>query len=334
MKIKKICSVTSILLMIFVLAGCSSANTAKTQNKELKEVNVLLDWYPNAVHTFLYAAEAQGYFEEAGLKVNLITPASTDDGIKMVAAGKADIAISYPKQEILARGENINVKSIGAIVRSPLNQLMVRKDSNVNNLKDLENKKVGYASFDIDKETVKSMVKKAGGDPEKVQFIDVGYDLMSAIQTKRVDAIIGGFINHEEILLEKEGVELNTFNPVDYGMANSYELSFIASDDKIANDKETLKAFLSACKKGFDYTKNNEDSALKLVLDSQNDSYPLDSETEKKSLDILLPLMETSDGEFLSQSSDNFTSNIDWLTQTGILKNKVNADDVFTEIDK
>ena len=334
MKIKKICRLTSILLMIFVLTGCSSANTAKTQNKELKEVNVLLDWYPNAVHTFLYAAEAQGYFEEAGLKVNLITPASTDDGIKMVAAGKADIAISYPKQEILARGENINVKSIGAIVRSPLNQLMVRKDSNVNNLKDLENKKVGYASFDIDKETVKSMVKKAGGDPEKVQFIDVGYDLMSAIQTKRVDAIIGGFINHEEILLEKEGVELNTFNPVDYGMANSYELSFIASDDKIANDKDTLKAFLSACKKGFDYTKNNEDSALKLVLDSQNDSYPLDSETEKKSLDILLPLMETSDGEFLSQSSDNFTSNIDWLTQTGILKNKVNADDVYTEIDK
>lgn len=332
MKIKKICSVTSILLMIFVLTGCSSANTAKTQNKELKEVNVLLDWYPNAVHTFLYAAQAQGYFEEAGLKVNLITPASTDDGIKMVAAGKADIAISYPKQEILARGENINVKSIGAIVRSPLNQLMVRKDSNVNNLKDLENKKVGYASFDIDKETVKSMVKKAGGDPEKVQFIDVGYDLMSAIQTKRVDAIIGGFINHEEILLEKEGVQLNTFNPVDYGMANSYELSFIASDDKIANDKDTLKAFLSACKKGFDYTKNNEDSALKLVLDSQNDSYPLDSETEKKSLDILLPLMETSDGEFLSQSSDNFTSNIDWLTQTGILKNKVNADDVYTDL--
>ena len=332
MKIKKICRVTSILLMIFVLTGCSSANTAKTQNKELKEVNVLLDWYPNAVHTFLYAAQAQGYFEEAGLKVNLITPASTDDGIKMVAAGKADIAISYPKQEILARGENINVKSIGAIVRSPLNQLMVRKDSNVNNLKDLENKKVGYASFDIDKETVKSMVKKAGGDPEKVQFIDVGYDLMSAIQTKRVDAIIGGFINHEEILLEKEGVQLNTFNPVDYGMANSYELSFIASDDKIANDKDTLKAFLSACKKGFDYTKNNEDSALKLVLDSQNDSYPLDSETEKKSFDILLPLMETSDGEFLSQSSDNFTSNIDWLTQTGILKNKVNADDVYTDL--
>lgn len=334
MKIKKICSVTSILLMIFVLTGCSSANTAKTQNKELKEVNVLLDWYPNAVHTFLYAAQAQGYFEEAGLKVNLITPASTDDGIKLVAAGKADIAISYPKQEIIARGENINVKSIGAIVRSPLNQLMVRKDSNVNTLKDLENKKVGYSSFDLDKETVKSMVQKAGGDPNKVEFIDVGYDLMTAIQTKRVDAIIGGFINHEKILLEKEGVELNTFNSTDYGMPKSYELSFIASDDKIANDSDTLKAFLSACKKGFDYTKNNEDSALKLVLDSQNDSYPLDSETEKKSLDTLLPLMETSDGDFLSQSSDNFTSNIDWLTQTGILKNKVNADDVYTELNR
>jgi putative hydroxymethylpyrimidine transport system substrate-binding protein len=122
MKLKKV-SVLLALVMMFslVLGGCSNNSSKKEEKsaaKELKQVNVLLDWYPNAVQSFLYAAEEQGYFKEAGLKVNLITPASTDDGIKLVAANKADLAISYPKQIILARGENIPVKSVGAIVRS------------------------------------------------------------------------------------------------------------------------------------------------------------------------------------------------------------------------
>jgi putative hydroxymethylpyrimidine transport system substrate-binding protein len=166
MKLKKVSILLVVVVMLgLVLSACSTKPINKEEKsapKELKEINVLLDWYPNAVHTFLYAAEEQGYFKEAGLKVNLITPAGTDDGIKLVAAGKADLAISYPKQVILAIGENIPVKSVGAIVRSPLNQLMVRKDSGVKSLKDLEGKKIGYASFDIDKETVKTMVVRPG----------------------------------------------------------------------------------------------------------------------------------------------------------------------------
>ncbi|GFP75909.1 ABC transporter substrate-binding protein [Clostridium fungisolvens] len=333
MKLKKI----SILLVMVVMLGLFlSACTNKSNNKdeksatkELKEINVLLDWYPNAVHTFLYAAEEQGYFKEAGLKVNLITPAGTDDGIKLVAANKADLAISYPKQVILARGENIPVKSVGAIVRSPLNQLMVRKDSGVKTLKDLEGKKVGYASFDIDKETVKAMVTAAGADASKVNFVDVGYDLMPAMETKRVDAIIGGYINHEKLLLEKEGIELITFNPVDYGVANSYELAFIASEDGLKNNNSAIQAFLAAAKKGFEYTKNNPDKALDLVLKAQNKDFPLDSEVEKKSLSILLPLMENESGKFLSQDENVWDKNIKWLQDKNLLKGKVEGKDLI-----
>lgn len=284
MKLKKVRILLAMMIAVsLVLSACSNnSNKEKSTTKELKEVNVLLDWYPNAVHSFLYAAEEQGYFKEEGLKVNLITPAGTDDGIKLVASNKADLAISYPKQVILARGENIPVKSVGAIVRSSLNQLMVRSDSGVKTLKDMEGKKVGYPSFDIDKETVKTMVSTAGGDPSKVQFVDVGYELMAGIETKRVDGIIGGYINHEKILLEKEGIKLDTFNPVDYGVANNYELAFIASDDGIKNNNDTIQAFLNAAKKGFEYTKTNPDKALDLVLKVQDKSFPLDTEVEKK----------------------------------------------------
>lgn len=334
MKLRKF-SIFLVVTMLFtlILSGCGKSSES-SNTKELKEVNVLLDWYPNAVHSFLYAAEEQGYFKDAGLKVNLITPASTDDGIKMVAAGKADIAISYPKQVILARGESIPVKSVGAIVRSSLNQLMVRKDSNVSNLKDLEGKKVGFASFDIDKETVKSMVKEAGGDPAKVEFVDVGYDLMTSIQTKRVDAIIGGFINHEKILLEKEGIELVTFNPAEYGVPNNYELAFVASDDAINNDDTKIKAFLEAAKKGFEYTKNNPDKSLDLVLKAQDQNFPLDSEIEKKSLQILIPLMEEKNGDFLSQNEENWASNTKWLKDKELLKETVESKDLYKELVK
>ncbi len=333
MKLKKLSIfLLFIMLVSLVFSGCSSASNNKedkSATKELKEVNVLLDWYPNAVHSFLYAAEEQGYFKEAGLKVNLITPAGTDDGIKLVAAGKADLAISYPKQIILARGENIPIKSVGAIVRSSLNQLMVRKDSGVKTLKDLEGKKVGYASFDIDKETVKAMVAQAGGDPSKVEFVDVGYDLMPGIETKQVDAIIGGYINHEKILLEKKGIELETFAPSDFGVPNNYELAFVASDDAIKNNNDTIQAFLGAAKKGFEYTQKNLDKALDLILKAQNESFPLDEETEKKSLEILLPLMENESGKFLSQDKDNWNNNIKWLKDKNLLQADVDSKDVF-----
>ncbi|WP_236898551.1 ABC transporter substrate-binding protein [Clostridium beijerinckii] len=333
MKLKKLSIfLLFIMLVSLVFSGCSSASNNKedkSATKELKEVNVLLDWYPNAVHSFLYAAEEQGYFKEAGLKVNLITPAGTDDGIKLVAAGKADLAISYPKQIILARGENIPIKSVGAIVRSSLNQLMVRKDSGVKTLKDLEGKKVGYASFDIDKETVKAMVAQAGGDPSKVEFVDVGYDLMPGIETKQVDAIIGGYINHEKILLEKKGIELETFAPSDFGVPNNYELAFVASDDAIKNNNDTIQAFLGAAKKGFEYTQKNPDKALDLILKAQNESFPLDEETEKKSLEILLPLMENESGKFLSQDKDNWNNNIKWLKDKNLLQADVDSKDVF-----
>ncbi|GEP65342.1 ABC transporter substrate-binding protein [Clostridium beijerinckii] len=333
MKLKKLSIfLLFIMLVSLVFSGCSSASNNKedkSATKELKEVNVLLDWYPNAVHSFLYAAEEQGYFKEAGLKVNLITPAGTDDGIKLVAAGKADLAISYPKQIILARGENIPIKSVGAIVRSSLNQLMVRKDSGVKTLKDLEGKKVGYASFDIDKETVKAMVAQAGGDPSKVEFVDVGYDLMPGIETKQVDAIIGGYINHEKILLEKKGIELETFAPSDFGVPNNYELAFVASDDTIKNNNDTIQAFLGAAKKGFEYTQKNPDKALDLILKAQNESFPLDEETEKKSLEILLPLMENESGKFLSQDKENWNNNIKWLKDKNLLQADVDSKDVF-----
>lgn len=326
--------VTFIMVLTLVLSGCTKKEEVANNNKELKEFTVLLDWYPNAVHTFLYAAEKEGYFKEAGLKVKFITPASTDDGLKLVAADKFDLAISYPKQVVIARGENTPIVSVGAIVRSPLNQLMINKTANVKSLKDLEGKKIGYPSFEIDKATVSEMVKNAGGDPSKVEFIDVGYDLMPAMQTKRVDGIIGGYINHEKLLLEKDGMVLDTFVPADFGVPNNYELVFIADEKGAKEDSDKIKAFLTAAQKGFEYTKSNPKEALAELLKVQDQNFPLDKDIEEKSLNMLIPLMENNEGKFLTQKEEQWNGISDWLNKKQLLKNEVKGKDAFVELIK
>ena len=75
----------------------SAAETADTQtdNKDLREVNVVLDWYPNAIHTFLYTSIERGYFAEEGLDVKIHFPANDNDALALVAAGKAEIGMYY-----------------------------------------------------------------------------------------------------------------------------------------------------------------------------------------------------------------------------------------------
>ncbi|MCA9725598.1 MAG: ABC transporter substrate-binding protein, partial [Kurthia sp.] len=123
-------------LLVVVLAGCSSK--AK-DGKELKEVTVMLDWYPNAIHSFLYVAMEKGYFKEKGLDVKLQYPSNPTDPLTLTAAGKSTIGIYYQQDVIMARAnEGVPIQSIGTIVQSPLSQLMSLKESNIQRPRDLE----------------------------------------------------------------------------------------------------------------------------------------------------------------------------------------------------
>ena len=103
-------------------AASDAAAPEAAASGELKEFDVVLDWYPNAVHTFLYEAQRNGYFEEEGLKVNLISPAESIDAMTFVATGKAQIGISYPVDTVTAvANEKMPVRAIGALVQEELN---------------------------------------------------------------------------------------------------------------------------------------------------------------------------------------------------------------------
>jgi ABC-type nitrate/sulfonate/bicarbonate transport systems, periplasmic components len=324
----------AIAALLFSIVGCSSESDKKStaSTSEETKLTVLLDWYPNAVHTFLYAAEEQGYFKEAGLKVDLVTPADTNDALKLVATDKADLAVSYQMQVAIARAEAIPVVSVGAIVRHPLNQLMVLDSDKVSSPKDLVGQKIGYPSIPLDQAIVNTMVQADGGDPSKVNYTDVSWDLIPAMTTKRVDAIIGGYINHEKLLLEKDGVKVTAFDPAKFGVPDYYELVLTASEEGLKSKGDAIKKFMEAAARGQQYTKEHPDTALQLLLDKQSSEFPLDADIERKSLDILLPLMDAGEEPFGSQSEQSWTTVIQWLTEHGQLAKDVKAADVFRNL--
>ncbi|WP_307475852.1 ABC transporter substrate-binding protein [Paenibacillus harenae] len=320
------------IALVLVLIGVTGCGSNKQTGSGETELTVLLDWYPNAVHTFLYAAEEQGFFEEAGLKVNLQTPAGTNDALKLVATGKADLALSYQMQVAISRSEGIPIVSVGAIVRHPLNQLMVLDSGEIQSPKDLVGKKIGYPSIPLDEAIVDTMVKSDGGDPAKLNYVDVGWDLIPAMTTKKVDAIIGGYINHEKLLLEKEGEKLIAFDPSRYGVPDYYELVLTASEDGLKSNSDAIKKFMEAAAKGQEYTASHPDEALQILLDKQDEQFPLDAEIERKSLDILLPLMDAGMEPFGSQSEKSWSSIIAWLKEQGQIKQDVNAEQAFRHL--
>jgi putative hydroxymethylpyrimidine transport system substrate-binding protein len=323
-------------LSLVVLGGCGTANTTKQASpapapakSDLQKVTLMLDWYPNAVHSFLYAAQANGYFKEQGLDVDIKMPADTNDPLKLVAAGQLDLALSYEPQVAIARGEGIPVKSIGAIVRHPLNTLMVPANGPVKSPKDLAGKTVGYPSIPLDEAIVDQMVKTAGGNAKQVKMVDVGWDLIPAMATKKTDALIGGYINHEKLLLDKTGHPMRTFSPVDFGVPDYYELVLVTSDKEVKEKQPVLKKFMAAIAKGQKYVQDNPDKGLAYLLKHEDKSFPLDKQVETKSLQILLPLMNAKDKPFGYQDPKSWENIDKWLNDNKLLKTPVKADDVF-----
>ena len=121
-----------------LLTGCGAQGAANSNAEaggdggakdNLHHLTVVLDWYPNALHAFLYEAQEKGYFAEQGLDVDIQSPAGVNDAMSMVAAGKADIGLYYQQDVIQARAEqNVPIKSIGAVVQGPLNIVLSLKD--------------------------------------------------------------------------------------------------------------------------------------------------------------------------------------------------------------
>ena len=323
----------SLLALVF-LVGCGAEKETVKEEKPLETVDVILDWYPNALYSFIYVAMEKGYFEEEGIKVNIHFPANASDPLALTAAKKADIGFYFLHHLVMARAnENIPVKAIGVVVKKPLTVVMSLKENNITRPRDLEGKLVGYSGGPLTEGTLQTMVSQDGGDPSKVEVLDIGFELLTGMITKKVDATIGGLINHEVPVMIEKGFDVNYFYPSEYGVPDYYENLLVANEELIEQRKDVYTKFLKACAKGAKDMKENPEGSLDILLANQaTEQFPLSRSVEKQSTDILLSFMFAGDKPFLYQEKEVWEKNIDWLYEQKIIKNKIDAEEMYVNL--
>ncbi|MDO4417376.1 MAG: ABC transporter substrate-binding protein [Eubacteriales bacterium] len=313
-------------------AGAETAAADPASDADLTEFDVVLDWYPNAVHTFLYEAQDKGYFAEEGLKVNIINPAETVDAMTFVAAGRAQIGFSYPVDTVNAvAAQNMPVRAIGAVVQEELSCMASLAETDITgDMGSLIGKKIGHSGPAVEEAIARTVIKNAGLSDDDVEVLNVGFDLTTSLTTKNTDMVVGTFINDEIVTMRNAGYDVNVWKYEDYGIPQMYGLVLIANRDAYAADPALYQGFLRACRKGFADMQADEDQALATIMaDMNSDDNPLDEAQQRESYEILLPMMEKEGRPFLSMQESDWQAVIDWMAQSGLIEEKCDAADVY-----
>jgi ABC-type nitrate/sulfonate/bicarbonate transport system permease component/ABC-type amino acid transport substrate-binding protein len=187
-----------------VAAGCGEKQDVLEPSGS-KHIDLMLDYFPNADHAGIYAAQAGGDFKQAGLDVAIRTPSDPAAPIKQVAAGRVDLAISYEPEVLRARDQGLKVVSVGALVQKPLTSIISLPKAKIASPADLKGKTVGTAGIDYQEAYLKTILADAGVNPSTVKVRNVGFGFNPALITGRIDAALGAFWNYEGVDLRLRG---------------------------------------------------------------------------------------------------------------------------------
>ncbi|HMD52383.1 MAG TPA: ABC transporter substrate-binding protein [Solirubrobacteraceae bacterium] len=253
---------------------------------------VLLDFFPNADHAALYSAIDHGDFRAAGLDVQLQAPAEPAEPLKLLAAGKVDMAISYEPELLLARDQGLRLVSVGALVQRPLTSIIALPGSHVTSVADLSGRRVGTAGIPYQAAELQTALIHAGVAPSSVKEANVGFNLIPAMISRQVAATLGGFWNYEAIELRLMHRD-PTVIPIDRAGVPGYdELILVVREDEAHTDGESIRAFLQALTRG-EHEVRADPSAAAAVLTRANPS--LEPKLQLESIRQTLPAAVPAD---------------------------------------
>lgn len=230
----------------------------------IESLTVLLDWIPNASHAPLLLAEQKKFFQEENLNVKLLGPADPADPPKLVAAGKADIAITYEPQFIQQSNQRLPLMVIGTLINHPLTCLLVLKSSGIHSISDLKGKRIAASVSHVNHIILGTMLKKNGLTLSDVTLINVHYNLLQALLSHQVDAVTGVMRTIEGTQLPLLGYPVQMFFPEKNGVPLYSELIFVANKKHLHDPRFTR--FFRALKKSIAYLKTHPEDSFQTVL--------------------------------------------------------------------
>ena len=272
---------------LLLAAGCGEKEE-RTGATDAEPFELALDFYVNPDHAGIFAALENGRFEEAGLDVTPRVPSDPAAPIKLVAAGRADLAVSYEPEVLIARDQGQPVVAVAALVPSPLTSLISLPEAGIDSPEDLRGKTIATAGIPYQQAFLDAILREERIDPSDVATQNVGLGLLPAVVSGRADAMLGGFRNVEGVDLAERGLRPRVV-PVDrLGIPTYDELVLVANSDRVEEDPEAIRLFIAALEQGTRDAVSDPGAATDAVLAAGEG---LDPKLTAAETEVTLPLL-------------------------------------------
>jgi NitT/TauT family transport system substrate-binding protein/putative hydroxymethylpyrimidine transport system substrate-binding protein len=282
--------VVALLATVLLFAGLAGCGGDGAEPGAPQGATLMLDFTPNAVHTGIYVAKEEGFYRKAGVGLEIEQPGNSTDAPKLLAAGRVDFAILDIHDLGIARERGLDLVGVMPIVNTPLASVLTRLDGNVRRPRELEGRTVGVTGLPSDDAVVDAEVKADGGDPAKVKKVTIGFNAVSALAAKKVDAVTG-FWNAEGVELERLNVPLHEFIVDSYGAPKYPELVLATSGKTLEDDPELVEAVVDATTRGYDFVLKDPNRALEDFL-AANPS--LGEREQRERLSVVAPYLRSA----------------------------------------
>jgi ABC-type nitrate/sulfonate/bicarbonate transport system substrate-binding protein len=318
-----------LVLSVFLMTGCSSkkeTENAKGKKQPLKKVSIVLDWTPNTNHTGLYVAKEKGFFKKEGLDVDIIMPGETGAD-QLVASGKAQFGVGYQEAITQARIQGVPLVSIAAVIQHNTSGFASPAGKQIQSPKDFQGKTYGGWGSPVEKSVITSLMKKENADANKVKIVNMGdTDFFTAVKRDIDFAWI--YYGWTGVEAELRNEKINMVYLTDYSDKLDYYTPVLETNEKmIKEDPETVKAFVNAAAKGYEFAIKNPDQAADILIKAAPD---LDPKLVKKSQEWLSPKYQDDAKEWGIQKQEVWENYAQWMYDNKLLDKKLDAKKAFT----
>ena len=251
-----------------------------------QQTTVMLDWFPNADHVGLYRALAEGDFKRAGLNVHVAVPSDPSAPLRLLAAGRVDFAVSYEPEVMLARDRGEPLVAVAAIVQKPLTSIISIGRHAILRPAQLRGKRVGDAGIPYQHAYLETILHHAHVPSSSVKETNVGSNLVPALLSGRVDAILGGFWNYEAIQLAQLGKRPHVLRMDQVGVPTYDELVVVVRESTLTSHIDRVRRFVQALARGYGSVRQDPSAGVRTLL-AANPS--LSSKLQRAAVKATLP---------------------------------------------